>query len=97
MMPKRIERRSDYEYRDGVDIHKTDDYIHINSISIPVDDWADFATWVLQTVATLKVEDHEYESVGRVSLTNINKLVEKSMSMKVFDRDDAFYKRLKKR
>ena len=97
---KRVLRESKTEYKYGLDIQKTDDYIHIGSHSFKIEDWPKVAAWVLQTVATLKVEETEYE-FSPFTQAEIDKFRDPHYTLNriksIFDQDDAFYKQIKKR
>lgn len=97
-MTKRIIRKSKTEHEYGLYISKEDDRVFINSWSIPIEDWPKVAAWVLQTVATLKIEEREYEFTHPLSAGEMDRLLIDQLSktaLDMFKRDDAFFIHMK--
>jgi len=95
-MTKITTYESEHVYKDGINIYRDNDFIYIGSFPIKVEDWPNFASWVLQTVAMLKVEKHEIE-IERISMDDIVGQMTKSFAGKdFFENEDTFYRHLKK-
>lgn len=94
-------RESPSEYKYGLDIHKTDEYVHINSWSCKVEDWPEVAAWIIQTVATLQVEETTItiDNKGGPSAEILNQELRRfaKHGAKLFERDDTFYRNIKKK